>query len=449
MKKALLVAGLLLALWGINYPFAGGYNANNNYLTLAAKNLLRFGVIPTYFAGKTLPIPIPFYLHHPILVFILSAIPFILFGFHNWVVHAANFIFIIGDLFLLYKIGEFAWNKKIGLWAAGIAAIFPIFTYFWKYIFFEQGSMFFMLCVIYFLLYYFKKPSPRYLLYIFVFALLAGFTDWGVLYLLVPLLVFGRKVTKPLIAYSAAAAVSIGLFLLTVYLLRAGFGDLRQAISVHAYTPQLFRLSAWPLRLILITIVRFAIYFTPLSFLWFGYVKKNRLLLCLFLLGCMNIVVLPTVTWENSYFLFYFIPFLAFAGALWMEKHAKWWIVAAIIIWSITVNFLKLAQIKKQFWQYDAAVAVNKEVPPYETVGVINFSGDILEQYFYHPTQPMTPAELPFWQAKKKYTDITYVVDGGKLITRSSPMPKAPLLTTSPAVTWYRMIRDMFNVGQL
>lgn len=131
----LCFVGFALWLWGINYPFTGTYNANNNYLALAAKNYQRFGFVrlkgfPTYFAGGQLPSPVPYYLHHPILIFPLSAIPFMIFGFHNWVVHVTNLLFLLGDIFLIYKIGELVWNRKVGLWAAGLTTIFPMTSFF-------------------------------------------------------------------------------------------------------------------------------------------------------------------------------------------------------------------------------------------------------------------------------------------------------------------------------
>jgi len=417
--KYLLIAGLVLALWGINDPYAGGYNANNNYLTLAAKNYLRFGftnlkLIPTYYAGEHLPTPIPYYLHHPILIFPLTALPFIIFGFHNWVVHVTNFLFTLGDIFLIYLIGKLVWNKRVGLWAAGLATIFPMTTFFWKYIIFEQGSLFFNLCVFYYVIKYSKNQKLSYVLAIFFFTLFSGFFDWGVLYLFVPLLFFYKKMTKPILVYLTGTVLSLGVFIGCVYLLQGGFGELRQAIGVHGYTATLMDLPFWPLRLLLITLLRFAIYFSPLSLLGF-FSKKTPVLWFFFLYGCMNIFVLPTVTWENAYFLFYFIPFLAFTGALWIEKHPHWFIF--IIAWSIAVNYFKLEQIKKQFWQYDRAVEINKQLVPYEPVVVENFSGDILEQYFFHPTIPIT-------------SDV------------ATPSGTA-------VVQWYRIVRDFFNVGQL
>ena len=175
----LCTAGLALWLWGVNNPYTGLTNANNNYLSLAAKNYIRFGftglkLFPTYFAGRTLPSPVPYYLHHPVLVYLLSAVPFMLFGFHNWVVHAANFLFLLGDIFLIYTIGKFVWNRKVGLWAAGLAMIFPMTSFFWKYIFFEQGSLFFNLLIFYCFVRYLKVQKPVYLLALF-FSAVYGF----------------------------------------------------------------------------------------------------------------------------------------------------------------------------------------------------------------------------------------------------------------------------------
>lgn len=227
----LFIAGFAFWMWGINFPYAGMDNANNNYLSLAAKNYERFGFIrlnffPTYFAGGQLPTPVPYYLHHPVLIFPLSSIPFMMFGFHNWVVHITNLLFLLGDIFLIYKIGAFVWNRKVGIWAAALAMIFPMTSFFWKYIFFEQGSLFFNLLVVYYFLRYLKFRNKLNLFYIFLFSLLSGLLDWGVLYLMIPLLVYivslKKKAYKPFFLYTMASTISIGFFMLSVYLLRGG-----------------------------------------------------------------------------------------------------------------------------------------------------------------------------------------------------------------------------------
>ena len=464
----LFAVGFTLWLWGINFPYTGTYNANNNYLTLAAKNYIRYGFstlkgLPTYYAGQTLPTPIPYYLHHPILIFPMSTVPFMIFGFYNWVVHVTNLLFLLGDIFLIYKIGEIVWSKKVGLWAAGLAMTFPMTTFFWKYIFFEQGSLFFNLCVYYFLLRYLKKPKTLYIGLIFLFTVFSGLIDWGVLYIFVPIMVLAavlkKRVRFPITAYLLGTGISLGLFVALVYMMQGGFKELTQAVGVHAYTPILFKLHLWPIRLILISIVRLGIYFTPFSLFWLCVKERTgRLtLIFFFVFGIMNIFVLPTVTWENSYFLFYFIPFLAFSGALWLVRLEKKPFVVvltviSIVIWSTLVNYFKIEQVRKQFWQYDSAASINKTLTPYEAIGVVNFAGDIFEQYFFHPTIPMEPTDIAQWQKGILYPKISNLVISGTLVTRRSPLPTDVRYKTSGQntfVNWYRVIRDIFSVGQL
>lgn len=468
----LLVIGFILAIWGITYPFAGIYNANNNYLMLAARNFLRFGFLhlrffPSYFAGQNLPIHIPFYLHHPILVFSLSAVPFIMFGFHNWVVHVTNGLFLIGDILLIYKIGETVWNKKVGLWAAGIAMIFPMTTFFWKYIFFEQGSLFFNLCIVYVTLTYLKTPRNFLLALLFLFSILSGLTDWGVLYLFIPFMVFGKKIMRPMGAYLAGAIISIGFFIVSVYFLRGGFNELIGAIAVHGYTDLLFNMPLWPLRLLIITITRCIVYFSPLTLIWvvYGIKKLNKVLLFFFIFGCMNLLVLPTVTWENSYFLFYFIPFMSYAGALWFTsvrrpKFIVWSAILILITGSITVNYFKIIQVQKQLWKFDAARKINSILTPYEPVGVVNFPGDIFENYYYHPTCPMKLEQIPGWLIGNVCPNVHRIIfscdDGCNVVQIVSKTGTTITITGSPQsgensilLKYYRMIRLSLGIAQL
>ncbi len=515
----LVIVGLLLTLWGINYPFVGIYNANNNYLSLAAKNYLRFGFanlkfFPTYFAGDTLPLHVPYYLHHPILIFPLSAIPYMIFGFKNWVVHATNFLFLMADVFLLYKIASIVWNKKVGLWAAGLAVVFPMTTFFWKYIFFEQSSLFFNLCVFLAFLSYIKKQTLRSLAAIFVFTFLSGLVDWGVLYLFFPFVAlfftpYKKFVTKPLIVYLFATGLSLSIFIISVFLLQGGFGELGNAISTRSYTAELTGLSLWPIRLAIISLVRTLLYFTPVVVLWIwdgarSWKKKETFdlpkmtLLFFTIFGSLNLFFLPTATWGHSYFLFYFIPLFCFLGATWFVKREKnvWktliW-VFVIVVASVTVNYLKLEQVKKQLWKYDVAVDIHKSLRPYEQINVVNFPGDLMENYFFHPTIAMKLSDLPLLEKKtrglvgfrvivacegtctpeelgmidmlkKRVSVIAYHASGNTawLITQDgsisptreaeehvSPTIKPQIQEGNIFLRLYRQMRDLLNVGQI
>jgi len=513
----LCVVGLATWLWGTNYPFVGIYNANNNYLMLAAKNYMRFGFtklgfLPTYFAGASLPTPIPYYLHHPTLIFPLSTLPFILFGFQNWVVHVTNLIFLLADVLLLYKIGELVWNKKVALWTAGLAMIFPMTGFFWKYIFFEQGSLCFNLLTLYFFIRYVKEQKIRHLLFIFIFSVLSGLMDWGVLYLFVPLLIFfslpdKRHTFRAFAVYVAGMTVGLSVFIAQVYFVRGGFTDVLQAIHIRAVADELISLSFWPLRLGAITLIRTFLYFTPFACVaaWFVhrqlwnklFTLQKQTLLFFLIFGLMNVIVLPTATWGHSYFLFYLIPYFSYIGALWFvtheyrEKRIFAWVLFIILV-SVSVNYLKLQQVTKQFWKYDAAVSFSAGIAPYETVGTVNFPGDVLENYHLHPTQPMGPSEFTLWLMGEKYQAISQTVfacegtcttsellsvvqfkklaevadfqsgnntawlvtKGGDLTGESSTERVSGSTTavtkpTSPFMKIYRLIRDTLNVGQI
>ncbi len=457
----LCFVGLLLWLWGVNYPFVGIYNANNNYLMLAAKNYIRFGFttlkfFPTYFAGQQLPSPIPYYLHHPILIFPLSTIPFLIFGFRNWVVHATNFLFLLGDILLIYKLGGLLWNKKVGLWAAGLAVIFPMTAFFWKYIFFEQASLFFNLLIFYYFVRFLKGQRRSFLFIIFLISFVSGLIDWGVLYLLIPFLVFlftkyKKHFVKPYATYIVGAVLSLGLFIVSVYVTQHGFIELGSAIWSRSYTAELTSLSIWPIRLLAISILRMVLYFTPISLaaIWLFYRLLRRRqsfpelsLLFFFIYGCLNLIFLPTASWGHSYFLFYFIPFFAFTGGLFMEQIEKktsriWLWITVLVFCSVAVNYLKLQQVKKQLWKYDVAANINKTLKPYETVGVINFAGDIFENYFLHPTVPIPYGKLNDWLEGRSYTGGTnavYVCEGN---CSEGERAQAAALQSSGLVTTY------------
>lgn len=420
----LCLVGLVLALWGTNLPFVGIYNTNNNYLSLAARNFLRFGIIelkflPTYFAGEHFTAASPYYLHHPVLVFWVEALALLAFGFHHFTVHIPQVLFVAGSVWLIYLIARMVWNEKVALWSAGLSAVFPMTTFFWKYMMFEQASMFFSLATFYFFLQYIQKRQWRSLFFIFMLTTLSGLSDWGVLYLLVPLGIFyfsqyRKHMFKPFFSYIKGTIFSLGIFGVAVYFIQHGFGELGGAIWGRSYTSELTGLSLWPVRLVGISILRLFVYFSPFAVVSGFYVirriqeqkKKLRMedfvLISFFIYGLLNLLFLPAATWGHSYFLYYFVPFFAWAGALWLDRKEKktstivFWVVV-LVVTSITVNFFKIQQVKKQLWKYDVAYKVNAVLAPYETIGVINFPGDVFENYFFHPSQPISFQQVPFW----------------------------------------------------
>jgi 4-amino-4-deoxy-L-arabinose transferase-like glycosyltransferase len=132
-----LIIGLIIALWGINLPHVGLYNANNNYLALASKNFLRFGFeqlhfLPTYHVGAQTPELSDRYLHHPVLMFLISPLTFALFGDGNWVVHVLPFIFTLASLAVLFVLVKEFYGESVARWTTLFALLFPMFGFFWK-----------------------------------------------------------------------------------------------------------------------------------------------------------------------------------------------------------------------------------------------------------------------------------------------------------------------------
>lgn len=432
----LLILAAALWLWGATYPFVGIYNTNNNYLSLAAKNYLRFGFdnlkfLPTYYAGEQFVAHDPYYLHHPFLVFLIEAFSFMAFGVHNITVHIPQFFFMAGAMAMIYGIARRLWNQKTALWSLALAAVFPMTSFFWKYMQFEQASMFLGLLTYYGIIRYIARPKRVYLAWIFFAALASGLADWGVLYLLFPFAVlfftkFRDRVKLPFAAYLAGTIISLGSFLVLVYIAQGGFGELSIAIWARSYTAELISLSYWPIRLAGITLLRMTLYFSPFALVSGVYIFRlirdretwglpEATLVFFFLYGFLNLIFLPTATWGHSYFLFYFIPFFAWSGGLWLMRREKR--QAVILLWivviaasSILVNYLKLAQVRKQLWKYDVAKQINERLSPYETVGVIHFAGDVFENYFFHPTQPIVYARIADWTNGISYPGVAHAV---------------------------------------
>lgn len=491
MKKLfvilLIIIGLVAWLWGVNDAYVGIYNTNNNYLALASRNFLRFGILPlkfapTYFAGGELPAQVEYYLHHPILMFYFALMPFKLFGFANWVVRAATGVFLFGAMGMIYLLGKEIWNKRVGLWAMILAIWFPMASFFWKYIFFEQATLFFNLIIIYCVVRYIKSvnnplkneiaSSPTsqklrgilamtsgheiassplllamtqgheisrfarndkkvniWLMNIGLFTFLSTATDWYGGYLLFPFLFlllspYRREIWKILLVYFPVMTLTIIGFIAYVYILEGSLVNVSAAVVGRAVNAELFGLSFWPARLFVISIIRIILYFTPLGVLggiwaFWGKLRVRKwhlgewVLVSLFILGILNIVFLPTASWGHSYFLFYLIPFFAYSGAQVFEKlRGKWLVLAtgSLVMSAIGVQYLKQIQVKKQLWKYEVAKQVNEKFAQYETIGMVYFPGDVMENYFLHPSRPIEFDKLPDWVDERVYPEVDKLV---------------------------------------
>lgn len=433
----IVMAALWLWLWGIFLPYVGLYSTNNNYLALAVRNYLRFGLLhlnllPTYYTGIG---PVPesaFYLHHPILIYLTAIVPFVIFGFKNWVVHVMPFIFNLASLLMIYAVAKEMYHRKIAIFAILLAAFFPMMTFFWKLIFFEPITLFFDLTVFYFAIRYLKKSQTKYLYLLAVCSFLAGLSDWPAIYWLFPFsfLLFTKYKIKAkyiLLAYTIPLSVAFGLFFFSVYKILGNFSDLFLAGAGRAIHAEMTAVPFWWLKYPLNYLLRFIIYFTPLSIIYLILGAKSILtkrwrertltdlaMLMLFIFGLTNTLIFPTASWGYSYFLYYFIPFLAISGAKILNRINSRKVHIAvflfIILWSITVNYFKIAQWQKHAWKYAALQVFASKFEPHEIIGIADFPGDLIENYYLHPTQILSRNEIIAWFAGLKYPNIKKVI---------------------------------------
>lgn len=417
--------GFILMLWGVNDPHVGLYNANNNYLALSVKNFFRFGFLnlhltPTYTTALELPENVPYYLHHPSLFFLITAIPFKVYGFGNWVVHGMTLCFTLAGIGMMYLLASHVFGKRVGLWTSALAIIFPMSGFFYKMMMFEQITLCINLLTLYLFIRYMETEKKRFLVGIAASSFFCMLNDWYGLYLVFVLPVFfflkqKKAVFGGFLSYLSGVCLGLGIFFLQVsFFGKSGFSELWNAIFIRAVSSELMALPFWGLRYIAVLLLRVFCYFTPLVLLigfgaiWWKGQKKKRfglketLLIALFLLGSLNIIFLPSATWGHSYFLYYFIPFIALTGAivlLYISKRRVFFLftVSVILLWSIAIHGLKMIQLQKQLWKHDALAFVSKEAPFYATLGVYRFPGDVLEQYFFHATVPMDLDALRTW----------------------------------------------------
>lgn len=435
--SAIAVVALAVWLWGINVPHVGLYNANNNYLSIASENFLRFGYrnlqyLPTYAVSETLPSPVPYYLHHPVLFFLVASVPFALFGSGNWVAHVMTFVYAVSAMVTLYAVIREVSGARIARWSLFFAVLFPMSSFFWKQMFFEQISLYFTLTSLYFVIRYGKTEHPAYLWGLGVSTAMGAASDWYAAYLLVALCVlwmFRRDVRLSRSILVMIAGLSLGFGTYAMALIGTGnIGMVYDGFRARGLASELTGLTWWPARLFMVTVVRLIVYFSPVALigLWEGMkgkvsrvsgtIGEQGLYRIFFLIGIVNVVILPTATWGHSYFLYYLIPFVAYGMGLWMANVSRKSaiIVCCVILlhvaWSVGVNALKLQQVAKQSWKYAFGRVVSNRIPRYGKVGVLEYPGDVLERYFSIATVAMDASRVRVWASGDGSTDIPLVV---------------------------------------
>jgi len=437
LRVAGITAALITALWGINLPYAGLYNANNNYLALASKNFLQFGVtslhfLPTYVVAPELPAAVPYYLHHPVLMFLFALVPFALFGDANWVVHVAPFIFTVLSVVVWYAVVCELTDRSTAWWSVLFFILMPFVTFFWKLMMFEAASLTFTLSVLLFTIRYIRTGKTKYLVWLAACAFLGGATDWYGLYLLfgfLYLVVSGRtkRIGGAFVAYLTGTALGLGTYAAAL-IMTGQTGAFWEGYAPRGISGELTSLSFWPVRLVAMTILRSVLYGSPfLVFAAWSWIKrflkkKTRASLlhemgaALVIIGGISLIVLPTTVWGHSYFLYYLVPFFALILGLWFAESFRQMPVIAVLLlvlqigWNAGMVALKTSQVSRQSWKHSFGYDIHRIVPAYSTVGVVEYPGDILQNYFRINTTPLSREDTLQWAEEATGSALRYVV---------------------------------------
>jgi hypothetical protein len=426
LLSLLLAFGFLLFFItrGINLPFVG-YNAwNFNTYSLIAHNYNVFGYIETKLApitnvSETLPDNPTYYLHHPPLISIILSIFFRLLGETFWVGRLVVILFSLGSVLLLYLLAKNLKNSKYALFVVAVAVLLPATSVFGRMIGQEPLVLFFCLGALYFLLRYFSTRNTRFAAMSVLFIIFGTLSDWQTTYfsVLLFLLAMVKKEWKIGLLLIVTAAVTETVFLTYVYLLMGGFSDLLTAISNRSLG-ELLSMPFWPLRWLVLITLRLILYFNPIfvvisfSVLFFTsrlllqrkITLERVLIIVLFLFGMLNVLLYPEGSFGHAYWIYYFIPFIAFATAdvlYTLFKKKKYYLLVLIGLFSIfflyRIEHWKRKEVEANVWRYELFRRVNEHLHPYEKVLVNKDSvidEDLIGYVFKHEVEKAEPDNL-------------------------------------------------------
>jgi hypothetical protein len=378
----------------IAIPYVGPNATNFTVYSLIAHNFNKFGYLqtkltPLISVSSDYPKNPSYFFHHPTLLSFSQSLLFKIFGEEFWVGRLTVILYSLGSLFLVYLIGKKLLDKKYALLSLLTFSIIPASTLFGKMIGQEPLVLFFCLLALTFSLDFLKTNKNIYFIFT-IFSLILGIcSDWpAVIFSLSLFLIYKHsKKTKQGIYLILASLITLGVFLIYIYIFNNGFADLRSALLARGFTG-LLSIKFWPILWITALISRIFIYFNPLIvigslfFIWEMYKLKfkkikrqNIVILSLLIFGVLHLCLYMQASFSHLYLIYYLLPFITFAFSLFIYKLLKTRkrLVLLIFIFSLIylsiISNIKNLQNRENIWRYDLAKTVAKYIPKYETFG--------------------------------------------------------------------------------
>jgi 4-amino-4-deoxy-L-arabinose transferase-like glycosyltransferase len=389
-----IIIFLYFIFLGIQLPFVGPNAGNFSAYSLMAHNFNQFGYLETKFApiisvAPTLPEKPEYFFHHPTLLSFVESLLFRIFGEEFWVGRLSVILFAIGSFVLIYFIAKILVNKKYALMSLWVSALIPVFTIWGKMVGQEPLVLFFGLLAVFAALKYFTSEKRIFIWLCSIAIILGIWSDWPMAFFILcffPFFVKYKKI-KIGILLIALSVVVTGCLLIYVYFMQSGFWDLKNALAMRSVTG-LLEIPYWPIKWIISTFSRLAIYFNPILFVLslvslFGIYKKFRqkkfsnidlVILGFFLFAFIHIVIYAQGVFTHPYLLYYWVPFVVFGSSVILIKllRKRSYFVILIILFSfvylLTLQKFKHEQIMANIWKYDLIHAISVYTVPYEEV---------------------------------------------------------------------------------
>jgi len=351
-----ILAALILS-YHIDKPFVGHHDWNSVWFGAIARNHLRYGLLVTklgqvqnYGPYKN-PKELGFHTHHPLLIPLLVATSFSIFGESEAAERLIPVIASLGMVALIYFIGQKLFNRKVGLLASIFTIITPIFIYFGKLPVHETVVPAFVLMAFYFYMYWFTTGKTFFFKGMLITLIIAQLTGWAGYYI-VPFLVLHTlffKLSSPSPKNSGLTEwkrifllipLSVGMFVLYlvhVKILTGSFvgGGLLWVFSFRFNPEASAGLYGFSYLKFIVQESRFmVIYFTKIltiaSLAWIGIsgwkilmskgnwwqFRRESFLLLLLLWGITHMLIFRNLSFIHDYMIYYLLPFISLSSAI-------------------------------------------------------------------------------------------------------------------------------------
>ena len=327
----IVLVGLAVRLFEMNEPWVGLKDFNGALIGQIAKNYVRFGLIDSGFGPITNfeknPEQLTYYMHHPVLFYILLTVPVHVFGAQEWAMRLLPVAASTACIILIFFLTRMLWGKRTALFAALFLAFVPMEGYFGRMVNAEPLVVAIMLGLLMLYVRHLRRTASvrRRMSWAFYALLVVGlFTSWPIYYLTGIIFVHDflnriRAGGSP--GYSfilpGAAVLIFGIFLLHSRYLTGDWGQNLLVIFLERAGAE----SVLMKKANLLAVIgrRLLYFFTPMLLLLCGlslpgipskkslYPRGGILVLCfLFFVAIVHVVLFREAALHHEYWLFYF-----------------------------------------------------------------------------------------------------------------------------------------------